>query len=287
MGRPIVVCALTSSLLLWSVESSAAPGTHAPIVSTWDTGASSVSASFNAGLFPGGHLYFGSYTSSFSSTSGKVSAQFGVHYVNYLQGAGLPAANGASGTAAFVFSAPVLGRYDRGLPRLALGFYVGLAPTLLVSGERNYLWIPLTTGLAAPFAPAPFVSVVPSFEVGGGATLDTVIRAPEFKPSDVATAVGPDGTIRFTQADIERLVAESVKYEVGAAVSLRGGVGVVFHLGERVDVGADVGLGNVGNLSSGALAVFMGGKLQLHWDSVVPAVLPAKTRLERESCEDV
>ncbi|MBL9109027.1 MAG: hypothetical protein JNM74_07145 [Myxococcales bacterium] len=118
------------------------------------------------------------------------------------------------------------------------------------------------------------------------ATLDTIVRAPDFT-STAGTVVGPDGSIRFSQADIDRLVADSLRYEVRGAATFRGGLGVAVHLGERIDLGADFGLGNVGTLSEGSLGVFAGAKLQLHWDSVVPAALPARTRLERESCEDV
>jgi len=291
--RTRAIAAWASSIALATVgtlrttEALATPGTHPPLVHTWDTRASSVNGAFTAGLFPGGHLYFGSYNSSFSSTSGNVSAQFGVHYVNYLQAPQLPAANGGSGSASFVYSVPILDRHETGLPRLALGFYVGTAPTLLIAGERNYVWVPLALGVAAPISPVRFLTIVPSFEVAGGVTLDTVIRAPNFKPTDAANFIGPDGNVRFSQADIERLVGDALTYELAGAVTVRGGVAAAFHLGERVDLGADIAFGNVGGLSDGVLAVFAGAKLQLHWDNVVPAVLPARERLERESCEDV
>lgn len=287
LRKCVVGLAVGATLVSLGNESRATPGTHPPIVSTWDTGASSVNATFTGGLFPGGHLHFASYNSSFSSTSGKVSAQFGVHYVNYLAAQELPAANGGAGTAAFVFNAPLLGRHESGLPKLSLGFYLGIAPTLLIAGQYNYVWIPVAAGVAAPISPVPFLTIVPSFELAGGASFDTVVRAPEFKPSDIGTVIDPGGSIRFGQADIERLVADSIKYELQGSATMRGGVSASFHLGERIDLGTGVTLGNVGSLSAGKLAVFLGGTVQLHWDSVVPAVLPPNVRLERESCEDV
>lgn len=282
-----LACAGVLVVTTLSTRAWATPGTHPSMVSTWDTTASSITGSFTGASFgSGGRMFVGSYASSFSSTSGNIGAQFGVHYINYAESSAAPIAHGGSGTAAFVFSAPLLGRHASGLPKVALGFYVGMAPTLLVSGERNYGWVPLTTGIAAPISPWPFLSIVPSVEAGMGITLDTIVRAPDFTTT-AGTVVGPDGSIRFSQADIDRLVADSLRYEIRAAATFRGGLGVAVHLGERIDLGADFGLGNVGTLSEGSLGVFAGAKLQLHWDSVVPAALPARTRLERESCEDV
>lgn len=286
--RPLVLAVLVGCAVSFAPSRGwATPGTHPTMVSTWDTTASSITGGFTGASFgSGGRMFVGSYASSFSSTSGNIGAQFGVHYINYAESSVAPVAHGGSGSAAFVFSAPLLGRHASGLPKVALGFYVGVAPTLLVSGERNYGWVPLTTGIAAPISPWPFLSVVPSFEAGMGITLDTIVRAPDFTTT-AGTVVGPDGSIRFSQADIDRLVADSLRYEVRAAATFRGGLGVAIHLGERIDLGADLGLGNVGTLSEGSLGIFAGAKLQLHWDSVVPAALPARTRLERESCEDV
>ncbi|MBK8215762.1 MAG: hypothetical protein IPK71_18685 [Myxococcales bacterium] len=286
--RPLFLAVLVGCAVSFAPSRGwATPGTHPTMVSTWDTTASSITGSFTGASFgSGGRMFVGSYASSFSSTSGNIGAQFGVHYINYAESSVAPVAHGGSGTAAFVFSAPLLGRHASGLPKVALGFYVGVAPTLLVSGERNYGWVPLTTGIAAPISPWPFLSVVPSLEAGMGITIDTIVRAPDFTTT-AGTVVGPDGSIRFSQADIDRLVADSLRYEVRGAATFRGGLGVAVHLGERVDMGADLALGNVGTLSEGSLGIFAGAKLQLHWDSVVPAALPARTRLERESCEDV
>ena len=154
--RPLVLAVLVGCAVSFAPSRGwATPGTHPTMVSTWDTTASSITGGFTGASFgSGGRMFVGSYASSFSSTSGNIGAQFGVHYINYAESSVAPVAHGGSGSAAFVFSAPLLGRHASGLPKVALGFYVGVAPTLLVSGERNYGWVPLTTGIAAPISPS-------------------------------------------------------------------------------------------------------------------------------------
>ena len=71
-----------------------------------------------------------SYNANFGSASGKLGAQFGLHYVNFASkdndSIALPAASGASGIALFVF--PVAGRHDDGVPKAAIAFDVGAVP---------------------------------------------------------------------------------------------------------------------------------------------------------------
>ncbi len=273
---------------LASGRAQAMPGTHPPIVSTWDTTASSLHGGFTGGVFNGGHLHFGSYASSFSSTSGNISAQFGVHYANYREGAGLDVAHGGAGSAAFVYSAPLLQRHPTGLPRLALGFYLGLAPTLLVAIQRNYAWIPAAVGVGLPIAPTRFLSLVPWFELAGGVSIDTVIRPTAFTAADAATYIDANKrTVNFSQADIDKLVRDAVQVDLSGAVSARGGLKITTHLARTVDLGLDLGLASQGKAFAGPPIFVVGGSLLLHWDAVVPAVLTARERLGNEKCEDV
>jgi hypothetical protein len=266
----------------------ATPGTHPLIVSTWDTTSSSVNGAFTGGFFPGGRLYFGSYYSSFSSTSGKLSAQFGAHYANYLAPGQTEAVHGGAGTAALVYNTPTFGRYDSGLPRVAFGFYLGAAPTVLIGGKRNYVWVPAAAGLAMPLSPHPRLTFVPWFEVAGGLDFDSVIRTPRIGSIDASTMYNPvTQQVTVTQKDIDKLVSDAFSYQLHPAVTVRGGLSLAVHLGDVVDLGASGTIGHVQALSSALITVFVGGSLQIHWDDTVPAVLPPSRRLEQERCEDV
>jgi hypothetical protein len=261
------------ALLLASAPAGATPGTHAPLVSTWDSTSSSVSGAFTSGFFGGGHLDFATYNSNFSSTSGNVSAQFGLHFVNYRPSTGGDSFNGSSGTAAFVYSAPVLGRWDSGLPKLGIGFYVGLAPTLLARGAPSGGpaidgWIPLAGGVSMPSAPVEWLSLVPWVELSGGVSFD--LGAAVVLP----TMTNPMPSVGTTS-------------NVTGAVDLRGGLKVDFHIGRRIDAGGSLMLANLGPGFTGTFVTFVGANINLHWDDVVPSVLPAKQRLETEKCEDI
>ena len=63
----------------------------------------------------------------------------------------------------FVF--PVAGRYDDGVPKAAIAFDVGAVPTAYVSGERNFLTVPLVLGFGVPLSPHQAVTITPWFEM--------------------------------------------------------------------------------------------------------------------------
>ncbi len=107
-------------------------GESAPTVGSWDTRASSVSFSYLEGFFGGGHLRFASYFTNFSSTSGRLSSQFGIHYVGYGEGA--TSAHGMAGSVSALYEIPLSGRQPNGLPWVALAPYAGVSPSGIVSG---------------------------------------------------------------------------------------------------------------------------------------------------------
>ena len=78
---------LGSSSHAWALA-----GTHPIVVSSWDARASSVALEYRHGFMKDGGFNDVAYSANFSSTSGKLSAQFGLHYVNFKAEAGDPRA---------------------------------------------------------------------------------------------------------------------------------------------------------------------------------------------------
>jgi len=238
-----------------------------------------------------------SYNANFSSSSGKLSAQFGLHYVNFASKDNDSTAHGigASGVALFVF--PVAGRYDDGVPKAAIAFDVGAVPTAYVSGERNFLTVPLVLGFGVPLSPHQAVTITPWFEMAPSANLDTV-----FKPngiqlgSNVVTPSGPEcnnpATIQqcqFTlnQSAIEDAVKKGVTVDLSFKVPMRAGLDGSVHLGENVDFSVYSGVSTLGGGFSGASVLTLGAGLTFRWDDIVPAVLPVERRLDREGCDAI
>ncbi|HEY3667426.1 MAG TPA: hypothetical protein VGL19_15570, partial [Polyangiaceae bacterium] len=122
MQNRLTTCSLAATLLLIEQTATALPGSHAPAISTYDTRASSIVLAYRHGSSDAGPFDTFSYNANFSSTSGKLSAQFGLHYVNFASQESASTAHGigASGVALFVF--PVAGRYDDGVPKAAIAF---------------------------------------------------------------------------------------------------------------------------------------------------------------------
>lgn len=274
----------SGTLVFASGGASARPGTHAPAFSTWDARASSVVPGFMLG-FPsgGGHLTYVSYNANFSSTSGNLSSQFGLHYVNLGTPDG-PTLYGASGTATALFSVPLADRYENGVPAVALGFYLGAAPTALVSGQLNYMSLPATFGFGIPLAPAPVFTITPWAEVSPSFDIDS-----KYTPQniDIASYVSRAQAGTLTQADASDLVASAVTLDKSFHVGYRAGLQAALNLGDDVSVQANGMYWRLGGVDGSVSVVGVGAVLIYRWDDIVPAVLPAETRLLRESCESV
>src|SRR6187399_1691686 len=138
---------LGATILAFTSEAWGLAGTHPIVVSSWDARASNVSLGYRHGFMKGGGVNDVAYNADFSSTSGVLSAQFGLHYVNFTPADGNPTAHGLAATATALFHLPLTKRYENGLPVAALVFLVGSAPTTLVSGSLNYVTIPLVLGV--------------------------------------------------------------------------------------------------------------------------------------------
>ena len=287
--RHATVASLLGALaFMASREVSAKPGTHPITVSTWDTRASSVLLQYRHGFLEDGGFNVFSYNANFSSTSGKLSAQFGIHYLNYDEPGDAPKQHGLAGTANAVFNFPVAPRYHNGLSRVGLALYFGSAPTALISGERNYLSIPFLVGAGVPVTPHEVVTITPWFEFSPGINLDTVISDFSFeneRPEDYINL--ETNTIELDQADIERVLSESVELDLSFGIGARAGLDVALHVSDAVDFTANASLSSVGTAFTGTTVVYLGGGMVFRWDDIVPAVLPPEKRLLSESCEDI
>jgi hypothetical protein len=282
-------------LVLLGHTAQALPGTHAPAISTFDTRASSVVLSYRHGFSNAGPFNTFSYNANFTNTTGKLSAQFGLHYVNFKPKVNDERAHGvaASGVALFVF--PVSGRWDDGVPKAALSFYVGSVPTIFVSGERNYLTIPLTLGFGVPLSPHKAITFTPWFEVAPSINLDTI-----FKPADITASAGdvtitPDPTpsnpnnvkVTVNQSALENAVKKGVTADFSFKVPVRAGLEAGIHLGPSTDFNLYTSLGSLGGGFSGSSVFSFGAGVVFRWDDIVPAVLPVERRLDREGCDAI
>lgn len=287
IGRTSLAAGLFAAVFASASSASARPGTHPVVVPTWDARASSVALQYRRGFVDGGSVDVVSYHANFSATSGKQSSQFGLYYVSLAE-PGLPTVYGLAGSATALFNLPVAQRFDNGLPLAAIDFYVGSAPTALVSGERNYLTIPLVLGFGVPITPHKVISITPWFEISPSINLDTVIHSYDFSNEDPTKYINPrTGEIQLTSDDVERVLSESVDLEMTGAIGARGGVDLALHASDAFDFDLSATMSSLGTAFAGRRVIYLGGGFTWRWDEIVPAVLPAEKRLLHESCDDV
>jgi hypothetical protein len=265
-------------------------GTHGIAVSTWDASASSIVFAFQNGFLTnkGGHLRDASYHVNFSSTSGRLSSQFGLHYLNYAQTDADASANGVGGSVVAMWAIPAGARFENGLPKFSFNVFFGASPAVLFSGRKNYVTIPLNLGIGLPFSPVKYVSLVPWVELAPSFNLDTKIKP--FSGALADYGVDPDNPdqINLSQDDVNKILTDSVEMERSFAFKARGGLTVAVHLGDRVDLQLNGIVTRVGTMNKdNSFAVFVGGGLAIAWDHPVAAVLPVEKRLENESCEAI
>ena len=286
------------SVLTLAAQAGAKPGTHGPSISTWDTRASSVVLAARPGFIDGGRFFIGSYNANFTSTSGNLSAQFGMHYLNFREVETDPVAHGLSGTAVALFSIPLTERFDNGTPKFALAFFLGGAPAALIGGRLNYLSLPLVTGFGFPISPAKGITMTPWFEVSPGFNLDTRINEVSLDPQVVMSQYCTEEEIQagtcevpedldLDQEAVNYIVEEGVDIEFSTTVSARAGFDIALKASDSFDFRLGGTYGTIGTAFKGTRVLWAGVSLVWRWDDIVPAVLPAEKRLLKESCEDI
>ncbi|HEY2407922.1 MAG TPA: hypothetical protein VGI10_18065 [Polyangiaceae bacterium] len=269
-------------------DARALPGTHAPAISTYDTRASSVVFAYRHAESDAGPFNTFSYNANFSSTTGKLSAQFGIHYLNFAPKNGDSKAHGvgASGTALFVI--PVGGRYDDGVPKAALAFDIGVVPSAYISGQRNFLTLPLVLGFGIPLSPAPALTITPWYELSPSVNLDTYFHPADITVDPNAVTIDPKtGQVSLPESAVRSAVEKGVSVDLGVSVPMRTGLEVAFHVAQSVDLNLYGAFATLGGGFSGSQTFTLGAGLVFRWDDVVSAVLPVERRLDREGCDAI
>jgi hypothetical protein len=269
-GLSLLACLFTAAV------GKALPNTHAPAISTWDPRASSVVLGLGGGVTGAGSFAFKSYNANFSSSSGILSAQFGVHYVTFRNSDGAELARGVSAGGVALISLPLTPRYENLVPRTSFAFYIGGVPTALISGQLNYISVPLVLGMGLPYSPIPQLTLTPWVELSPGLNFDTHIEA---VATNEAIASAMDGTL--TRDEVEDLVREGLQIERNTTLGKRAGLSIAGHLGERVDLDVDwmLGAGHGGAMSLAAALV-------VRWDELVPSSTHAREE-EDEDCNAI
>ena len=279
-----LAAALVTSLV--GQRAQATGGAHAPAVSTYDTRASSVVFGYRHGFSSAGSFNTFSYNANFTSTSGRLSAQFGIHYVNFLEQGADTRAHGVAGSGVAVLEFPVAGRYDDGVPKMAVAFHLGGVPTAYISGERNFLTVPFVLGFGLPLSPVRQLTFTPWYELAISANVDTIVR-PEGVTIDSSSVV-IDPVTRMASLKpgaVQSALAKGVTIDVGVNVPMRVGLEAAIHLGKSVDFNLYGMLSTLGGAFSGQSVKTLGAALVVRWDDIVPAVLPKPVVEEHESCE--
>ena len=284
----LISASLLGLVALFGQAARALPGTHAPAISTYDTRASSIVFAYRHGYGDAGPFDTFSYNANFSSTTGKLSAQFGLHYVNYAPTNGDSKAHGvgASGVGLFVF--PVAGRYDDGVPKAALSFDLGVVPTAYISGQRNFMTLPFVLGFGIPLSPARQLTLTPWFELAPSVNLDTVFHTADITVDPNSVSYDPTtGKASLSSSAVQSAVQKGVSVDFGASVPMRAGLETAFHLTQSADLNLYSSVATLGGGLSGASVLTLGAGLVIRWDDIVPAVLPVERRLDREGCDAI
>lgn len=264
----------------------ATAGTHPLSVSTYDTRASSIVFGYKHGFSSAGSFNTFSYNANFTSTTGRLSAQFGIHYVNFKEADADARAHGVAGSGVGVLVFPVAGRWENGVPKVGLSLHLGGVPTAYVSGERNFLTLPFVLGFGVPLSPAKFITFTPWYELAMSVNVDTIVRPEGVTISDTDVIVDPQTQmVSLREGAVQDALSKGVTIDVGVSVPMRVGLETSLHLGKTVDLNLYAAFSSLGGAFSGDKVKTVGGAFVIRWDDIVPAVLPKPEVQEHESCE--
>jgi len=156
----------------------------------------------------------------------------------------------------------------------------------------------LVLGVGVPLSPHKAVTFTPWLEIAPSANLDTVFKpngiqlgsnvvtpSPECSSTDPATL--QKCQFSLNQSAIEDAVKKGVSVNFSFKVPMRAGLDAAVHLGEAADFNLYSGVSTLGGGFKGASVMTLGAGLTFRWDDIVPAVLPAERRLDREGCDAV
>jgi hypothetical protein len=226
-----------------------------------------------------------SYNANFTSTTGRLSAQFGIHYVNFKQADADVRAHGIAGSGVAVLEFPVAGRYEDGVPKMAVALHLGSVPTAFISGERNFLTVPFVLGFGLPMSPAPFLTFTPWYELAISANVDTIVRPEGVTIDSTDVQIDPaTGMASLKPGAVQSALSKGVTIDVGVSVPMRLGLEAAFHLGKSADLNFYGMFSTLGGAFSGDSVKTVGAALVVRWDDIVPTVLPKSGPETSESC---
>jgi hypothetical protein len=238
-------------------------GTHGPSITSFDTRASSVALSL-------GHLRYGkdslsvaTYNTAFSSTTGRLSSQFGAHALLLSEsGVGVGFAAGA----VTMYAVSVGERFANGVPKGATRIYGGVVPTAILGTIGGRVWVPVVLGVARSWSPKPWLTITGFAEAAPGLDFNAVVE-----PTAIDTATKSGDVL--SEEQLRELFDKAVTWDIGFGFGWRGGVDVNAHAGDTLDIGLRFGAGNVGD------KVAWSGRLTftMRWDDIVPGVLPKQS----------
>jgi hypothetical protein len=260
-----------------------------------------VAFAYRRGILSGGGFNHLSYNANFTNTTGVLSAQFGLHYINFKGSSAEAGSHGVAGGAVALFNIPATRRYDNGVPVIGVAPYVGIVPTAIINGQQSFLTLPAVLGLAFPMSPGDFITLTPWFEAALSVDLDTVIKPASLGSQDICNIVdctpfvnpdpnNPPSTeqeVNFNAQTVTEIVAQGVDVELSVNAPMRFGLDVGFHAGDALDFTLYGGMATLGSVFKNTKVGFVGASLVWRWDDIVPAVLPPERRLLRENCDDI
>ncbi|MBN2525548.1 MAG: hypothetical protein JXR76_04080 [Deltaproteobacteria bacterium] len=282
----------------------AKPGSHGWAVSTWDTTRSTIVFQYERGFLPeeGSSSILG-YNANFTSTTGRLSAQFGMQYMNLTPSGVTWTMHGGSGSVVALYGIPIGSRYSNGMPKAAFSFYGGAVPTIMSNGQFTYVNIPFVLGLGMEMNPIRHLSIVPWVEGAPSFSLDTVVRYEEFQSriEDLFSAeelqdyviieynetTGVPENIMIDESVLDNLLNEVIEYEMQAAFRLRGGLSLVLNLGDRVDIQLNGTVAQIGSDFDAPPSWYVGTALVWAWDDTPLGILPEEARIKDVSCGTV
>ncbi|MBN2801568.1 MAG: hypothetical protein JXR91_00590 [Deltaproteobacteria bacterium] len=281
-----------------SFKVSALSGTHSFAVSTFDTTRSTVSFSYHHGfMLEGGSVNFAGYNANFTSTTGKLSSQFGLNYVGINPPEYNKYLNGVSGSAVAVYGIPIGNRYANGMPKASFSIFMGSVPTALFSNEFNYVTIPINIGLGIEVNPVKFLSITGWFEIAPSFNIDTVIKYDNMQKyleglseDDLNIVYGPDGmveTVTVNDYVIDNMVSNTLELEYSFSFRMRGGLQFVLNLGDKIDLQLDAAIVQAGSNFDSKSTIFTGAALVFAWDDAPIGILPKEERFKNISCGDI
>lgn len=221
-----------------------------------DTRASSVGLDGTAVFAPAGTGWHGTYLTTFTSTSSEVTANFGLHYLNFAD-TQEGTFHGVAASSMTKFSVSLAERFDNGVPRAQLQISPGIVPMAMVGPRSVEVDLPALLRVGVVVSPTPWFSLVPWVEGG----FDLHFR-------------GAVSEVFFDDPDVEELldVDEMLSYELKFYSIFRSGLVANFHVG-RFDFRLHGGF-ITPTVDHPGVVGQVGASLIFRWDKVVPAVLP-------------